>query len=294
MPGLREDREGASWLVKLVALFLVAAIVSAIYVTAFPNRSPPIPADEFVESGDGVEIDYTGYFTNGRVFDTSTWDVAVDNASYPKSPGFQFRGAQAQYRPLDFIVGGGSVIRGFGDGVLRMRVGEARVLTVPPDRGYGYGNAADRVARPIVEELPATEVLTLAGFQDKYLVPATAVHGGAVANPLWGWNATVFVSGELVTVQQVPEVGRTYRVYSRWDAIVESVDASTNGGVGAVRVRHILSADDSGALSSFEYGRKFFIRSVDPAGGTWLQDFNSETTGVDLIFHIRLVSLEKA
>lgn len=68
-----------------------------------------------VKSGDTVSVDYRGMFTNGTVFDES----------YKRGQQFSF------------TVGGGQVIAGWDEGLLGMKVGEKRRLTVPSNLGYG-------------------------------------------------------------------------------------------------------------------------------------------------------------
>jgi hypothetical protein len=160
--------------------------------------------------------------------------------------------------------------------------------------GYGYGRPELRVERSLVEELPTIETLTREEFQAKYLIAPDALTGSSLPNPLWRWNVTVFLAGDLVTVRHSPVVGRTYHVYQAWDAVVESVDDGANGGLGAIRVRHLLDESDAGAIAATDYGKKFYIREVHPESGTWLQDFNDGTVGVNLNFQMTLVSLTKA
>lgn len=68
-----------------------------------------------VKAGDIVAINYTGMLTNGTKFDSS----------YDRG------------QPIKFVVGKGQVIKGFDDGVVGMRVGEKRRLTISPNNGYG-------------------------------------------------------------------------------------------------------------------------------------------------------------
>ncbi|OGI76551.1 hypothetical protein A3C57_00470 [Candidatus Nomurabacteria bacterium RIFCSPHIGHO2_02_FULL_33_12] len=68
-----------------------------------------------VRSGDTVSVDYRGFFTNGTVFDES----------YKRG------------QPFLFIVGAGNVIAGWDEGLLGMKVGEKRRLTIPSDLAYG-------------------------------------------------------------------------------------------------------------------------------------------------------------
>ncbi len=65
-------------------------------------------------AGDRVSVNYVGMFLNGVVFDSS-----------------------AGRAPLTFVVGGGSLIPGFEQGVVGMRVGGKRRVTMPPSLAYG-------------------------------------------------------------------------------------------------------------------------------------------------------------
>ncbi len=67
------------------------------------------------KNGDTVFVHYTGKLTDGSVFDSSI----------PRGT------------PLDFVLGSGRVIVGWEKGVLGMKVGEKRVLTIAPELAYG-------------------------------------------------------------------------------------------------------------------------------------------------------------
>jgi peptidylprolyl isomerase len=66
-------------------------------------------------TGRRVSVHYTGTLTNGTKFDSS-----VDRG-----------------QPFTFVIGVGSVIRGWDEGVATMKVGGKRLLEIPPALGYG-------------------------------------------------------------------------------------------------------------------------------------------------------------
>jgi FKBP-type peptidyl-prolyl cis-trans isomerase len=68
------------------------------------------------ESGDAVSVLYTGTLDNGMVFDASS-----------------LHGNQ----PFPFVLGAGQVIQGWDLGVVGMKVGGTRELTIPPALAYG-------------------------------------------------------------------------------------------------------------------------------------------------------------
>ena len=65
--------------------------------------------------GQHVKVDYTGWLTNGKKFDSSV----------------------GTGKPFDFMLGAGQVIKGWDEGVAGMKVGGKRQLRIPPDLAYG-------------------------------------------------------------------------------------------------------------------------------------------------------------
>lgn len=72
-----------------------------------------------VKSGDTIKINYIGTLLDGTKFDSS----------YDRSEPFQTQ------------IGVGRVIKGWDEGVIGMKVGGKRRLTIPPDLGYGTQGA---------------------------------------------------------------------------------------------------------------------------------------------------------
>jgi FKBP-type peptidyl-prolyl cis-trans isomerase FkpA len=81
---------------------------------------------ETARAGHHVTVHYTGW-----LYDTDA----------PQHRGVKFDSSKDRGDPFDFPLGGGRVIRGWDEGVQGMLVGGTRVLTIPPDLGYGARGA---------------------------------------------------------------------------------------------------------------------------------------------------------
>jgi len=82
------------------------------------------------KKGDTVQVDYIGKLTDGKVFDTSIQQAAID-AGIPQ---------RDKYEPLEFTVGAGQMIAGFDAAVVGMKEGEEKTVTLPPEKAYGTSN----------------------------------------------------------------------------------------------------------------------------------------------------------
>jgi len=66
-------------------------------------------------SGQRVQVQYTGWLTNGKKFDSSV----------------------GTGRPFEFTLGAGQVIKGWDEGIAGMKPGGKRQLRIPPGLAYG-------------------------------------------------------------------------------------------------------------------------------------------------------------
>ena len=76
---------------------------------------------EAVVEGDTVKVHYTGLLKDGTCFDSS----------------------KKRSQPFTFTVGEGRVIEGWEKGLIGMKVGGKRLLTIPPEMGYGDRDMGD-------------------------------------------------------------------------------------------------------------------------------------------------------
>ena len=88
-------------------------------VTALKTVDKTVGTGAAAKAGDLVTVDYTGWLTDGKKFDSS-----IDAG-----------------KPFQFTLGKGEVIAGWDQGVVGMQVGGVRMLTIPPDLGYGSQGA---------------------------------------------------------------------------------------------------------------------------------------------------------
>jgi peptidylprolyl isomerase len=78
------------------------------------------------KAGDTVAVHYTGTLTDATKFDSS-----------------RDRG-----EPFEFLLGAGRVIKGWDEGVAKMKVGDQAVLVIPASLGYGSRGAGGGLIPP--------------------------------------------------------------------------------------------------------------------------------------------------
>lgn len=86
--------------------------------TGFKSEDVVVGTGATAETGDTITAHYVGHLPDGRIFDSS-----LD-----------------RNQPISFTLGTGQVIRGWDEGLVGMKVGGKRILTISPE--YGYGNRA--------------------------------------------------------------------------------------------------------------------------------------------------------
>jgi len=81
---------------------------------------------EEAAAGKNVSVHYTGW-------------LYVESA--PEHKGEKFDSSRDRGQPFGFPLGAGRVIKGWDQGVAGMKEGGRRILTIPPDLGYGTRGA---------------------------------------------------------------------------------------------------------------------------------------------------------
>lgn len=104
---------------KTIIYFLVVivVVVGLVYITI--NSKSTMPEEQIAKAGDVVSMNYTGKLVDGTVFDSN-----VD-------PKF------GHVTPFEFTLGKGQVISGWDKGIVGMKVGDKKTMTIPPEDAYG-------------------------------------------------------------------------------------------------------------------------------------------------------------
>jgi len=113
------------------ALLLAVASLSLSTVAFAANQGLTmidhnIGTGETAVAGQQVTVHYTGW-----LFD----------ASAPDNKGKKFDSSRDRGQPFVFPLGAGHVIQGWDQGVVGMKIGGQRTLTIPPELGYGARGA---------------------------------------------------------------------------------------------------------------------------------------------------------
>lgn len=92
------------------------------------------PAESTItpKPGATVTVHYTGWLKN---------DNLEEVFEFNKYDGTQFDSSVDRKKPFQFKIGVGTVIRGWDEGVMGMKVGEKRRLYIPANLGYGARGA---------------------------------------------------------------------------------------------------------------------------------------------------------
>jgi FKBP-type peptidyl-prolyl cis-trans isomerase 2 len=90
-------------------------------------------AEEVIDKGDTVKVNYTGLFENGEIFDSSLEEKAKVGGNYDPD---------RTYEPLVVKIGAKQVIDGFEKALLGMKNTEEKKVTIPPEEGYGNFDAS--------------------------------------------------------------------------------------------------------------------------------------------------------
>lgn len=282
---------------KILILLLAAAIL----------LSGCIDQQKTVKTGDNVSVDYIGTLKDtGKIFDTSIQSVAEANGL--SMPG-------RQYKPLKFTIGKKQVIDGFNDGVIGMKVGQNKIIEIPPEKGYPVD--PDMIqSYPIIQELPATrnfsKDLEIPVLQFERTFGSNHTVGQTVKIPDTNINLTIKNMTSNVSLTYNLKVGSVIsQTGAPWNETVVKIDAKNITIQPLVKKNEIIQFQDipwtttiieltnetitlkHNAVPDTEMRTMFGITRVHFNETSIIMDQNSELAGKTLIFNVTLRSIDK-
>lgn len=100
--------------------------------------------------GDTIEVNYTGMFLGGKIFDTSNPEVAKKAGTF---------NAQRPYAPLKVPAGMGQTFPGFDEGIMLLPQGTKATLILPSSLAYGeQGSQTIPPFTPLVFEVEIVKI----------------------------------------------------------------------------------------------------------------------------------------
>lgn len=128
------------WAIVLIVVLLFGYVIYSVIesntnkanetmdATTTPTELESTAAPRIAQKGDIIVINYTGKLENGTEFDSS----------YKRG------------QPFVFQVGEGQVIQGWDEGLIGVKKGDAKTLTIPANKGYGNQDIKDAAGKVII------------------------------------------------------------------------------------------------------------------------------------------------
>jgi peptidylprolyl isomerase len=248
----------------LIALILILIAVAGYFLYSLYFAKAP------AKSGDTVAVWYKGYLDTGKVFDTNIESVGLKESMTKKT-----------YEPFKFTIGKKQVIPGFENGIIGMKPGQKKTLTIPPADAYGAYNA------DLVKSIPNTKEMDV----DKYypvqlsLLNMTVKEGQTIdiPNSIWSYDV-VNMTSDIVTVTPHIKVG-------------DIVNASNNTvSIEVVAInKNNISLIQTLMFKPGQYVQTGLFQKalVKEVGANYVTlDYNGELAGKTLYFDIELISID--
>lgn len=256
--------------VLILLLLLIVGCIS-------PEETEPCdlcPADRVLDNGDFAKVELTGRISDTEeVFYTTREDVALD-PEIKKAE--EFKSAE-EYEPLGFVLGQDQILPALEAGMIGMKIGHEKNITLAPEDAYGEWSSANTVSMPRVAvllkltDLPVSKLTAITGKEPELNETVNLSY----------WTAKVVdISGSDVTLLHEPD-NNTLIETEYGPAVVTLNDThvvtTLSPELGAV----IKTAVDEGVISE--------VTETD-----FTVDFNHPLAGRTLVFEVKVEDIIKS
>ena len=189
-PENKGPRDTGSILFALIVAGIIVAAGAVAYVAYVNSQRIGGGQPYAIESGDSVTLNYIGRFSDGRIFDTSLWSVAQDDANYSKSLTFGLR-SEDSYEAFSMTAGkygAGGTIKGFALGVLGLHVGDYKIIEALPEEAYPV-DAEMLVTTNLTQTVPVKEQYSTSSFRNFFGTDPIPL--STLSHHFWNWKVLV-------------------------------------------------------------------------------------------------------
>lgn len=139
-----EIPQGAKFMFIVIPVVLVACFLIFVYLGK-DRGMESLKGDSITDNSDGKEVSGMTDFESlevettkeGEGVESKDGDTLVVHYEGTLINGSVFDSSYGRGVPFEFILGMGSVIQGWEEGMKGMKVGEERILKIPSEMGYG-------------------------------------------------------------------------------------------------------------------------------------------------------------
>lgn len=178
-----------------------------------------IEVQKTVKNGDNISLDYVA-MVNGRIVDTSIESIAKENnLSIPNK----------KYKQITFVVGNGRVIKGLEEGIIGMKMGESKTLSIPPEKAFGLKDPKLIRTIPIIQNVSRItsfpRIIDISVDQFDSIFGANHTTGDVVKIPDTNNSLTVEnFSSSIVSLSYNLKVGDEMLSQKSWKETVVDID----------------------------------------------------------------------
>ncbi len=188
---------------------------------------------------------------------------------------------------------------GFWQGLIGLSGNQSQSISIPPALGYGPVDQACVATQELTYTLPVVSTMTGVAFNKAYpgITPTT---GAMFSDPHYGWPVVILsANATFVSIENLVHPGYTTSP-AGWPVVVTNVTSTANG-TGSITLVNELYPTQAGHLEGKDFlgngpcssnsGGSFIVTAVDPAQGTYTENYNQEVQGETLIFIVTIVDI---